>query len=197
MEMRVCLLYLHRSEDKADWEKSNWEIGKLNIQFENFPPDSYRDQNSKIMIKWITKKFDDLTPVELYAILQLRNEVFIVEQNCVYQDLDNKDQQAWHLMGWMEKQLVAYTRLIPPGISYTEASIGRVVTSPLERRTGLGRELMQQSLDEIRKLFGEGPVRIGAQLYLKKFYTSLGFIPTSEIYLEDGIEHIEMVKALI
>ena len=146
------------------------------------------------MIKWICKKFDELRPDELYASLQLRNEVFVVEQNCVYQDLDDKDQLAWHLMGWKGNKLVAYTRLIPPGVSYPEASIGRVVTSPSARRTGLGRDLMMRSLQEMKKLFNDGPVRLGAQLYLKDFYISLGFVQTSEVYLEDGIEHIEMVK---
>jgi ElaA protein len=126
--------------------------------------------------------------------MQLRNEVFVVEQQCVYQDLDNIDQSAWHLMGWKNNKLVAYTRLIQPGVSYQEASIGRVVTSPSERRTGLGKELMKQSLFEIKKNFGDGAVKIGAQLYLKDFYTSLGFIQKSEVYLEDGIEHIKMIK---
>ena len=146
------------------------------------------------MTSWQCKKFDDLSPRELYAIMRLRNEVFVVEQDCVYQDLDNKDQQSWHLMGWEGSELVAYTRLIPPGISYTEASIGRVVTSPSVRRTGLGKELMEVSLGEIKKLFGEGALKLGAQLYLKNFYTGFGFHPSSDVYLEDGIEHIEMIK---
>jgi ElaA protein len=151
--------------------------------------------NSNIMmVTWICKKFYELTPEELYVILQLRNEVFVVEQNCVYQDLDNKDQVALHLIGWDEKKLVAYSRLIPPGVSYPEPSIGRVVTSPSARRKGLGKELMQQSIFEVKKLFGDGPVKLGAQLYLKNFYSSFGFMQTSEIYLEDGIPHIEMVK---
>jgi len=146
------------------------------------------------MNRWDCKKFEELSLHELYAILQLRSEVFVVEQQCVYQDLDNKDQSAWHLMGWKSEKLVAYTRLIPPGISYEEPSIGRVVTSPSERKTGLGREAMSISLDMIRELFGESPVKLGAQLYLRNFYCSLGFVQTSEIYLEDGIEHIEMRK---
>jgi ElaA protein len=151
--------------------------------------------NSKIlMVTWTCKNFNELTPEELYAVLQLRNEVFVVEQNCVYQDLDNKDQVALHLMGWDEKKLVAYSRLLPPGASYPETSIGRVVTSPSARRKGLGKDLMQRSLYEVKRLFGDGPIKLGAQLYLKDFYTSLGFTQTSEIYLEDGIQHIEMVK---
>ncbi|HRE37757.1 MAG TPA: GNAT family N-acetyltransferase [Chitinophagaceae bacterium] len=145
-------------------------------------------------MEWILKKFEELTPHELYTIMQLRNEVFVVEQNCVYQDADNKDRYSFHLMGWKEDKLIAYTRLIPAGTAYAEPSIGRVVTSPSARGTGAGRELMEHSIDTIYKLFGKQPIRIGAQLYLKKFYSSIGFEPTGDIYLEDGIEHIEMVK---
>jgi len=140
------------------------------------------------------KKFEDLTPYQLYAILQLRNTVFVVEQNCVFQDADDKDQNAYHLMGFTDSKLVAYTRLIPPGEIYQEPSIGRVVTSPFIRKSGSGRELMNQSIDELYKLFGIRPIKIGAQLYLKSFYNSLGFQQVGEVYLEDGIEHIYMVK---
>lgn len=145
-------------------------------------------------INWIFKKFDELTPSELYAIIQLRNEVFVVEQNCVYQDADNKDLLSYHLMGWNEKKLSAYTRIIPPGIAFEEASIGRVVTSPSVRRTGIGVELMNHSITKTIELFGSLPIRIGAQLYLQKFYTSLGFQKASDTYLEDNIPHIEMVR---
>ena len=145
------------------------------------------------MITWICKPFDRLSADELYAILQLRSAVFVVEQNCVFQDADNKDQPSFHLMGWQDAALVAYTRLVPPGIAYDEASIGRVVTAITARGSGTGRMLMQRSIDECRKLFGEGVIRIGAQLYLKEFYTSLGFIPTGGIYPEDGIDHIQML----
>jgi ElaA protein len=145
-------------------------------------------------IEWSLKKFDDLTPQELYKVIQLRNEVFVVEQNCPYQDADNKDLSSYHFMGWNNEKLLAYTRILPPGLSYAEASIGRVVSSPSARGTGIGRELMIRSIEQTKKLFGEGPIKIGAQLYLKKFYTSLGFQQTSDIYLEDNIEHIEMVR---
>jgi ElaA protein len=143
---------------------------------------------------YVLKPFSELTPHELYAILQLRNEVFVVEQNCVYQDADNKDQQALHFMGWNENKLTAYTRIIPPGVVYPEPSIGRVVTSPAERGTGIGKLLMEETLKQIYNLYGNTPIRIGAQFYLQKFYTSLGFQQTSAVYLEDGIEHIEMIK---
>jgi len=124
----------------------------------------------------------------------LRNEVFVVEQNCVFQDADDNDQKALHLMGFDEKKLVAYTRLLPAGTVYKEASIGRVVTSSLVRRSGVGKKLMQQSIDKLYELFGRQPIKIGAQLYLKKFYQSFGFEQVSDVYLEDGIEHIYMLK---
>jgi ElaA protein len=145
------------------------------------------------MLKYIISAFDELTPRELYAILQLRNIVFAVEQNCVYPDMDDRDQLSFHLMGWKDNKLLAYTRLIPPGVAFAEPSIGRVVTSPLIRRTGEGRELMARSIAFIHERYKGQPIRIGAQVYLQHFYSSLGFVPTGESYLEDGIEHIEML----
>ena len=144
-------------------------------------------------ITWGCKQFDELSPLELYNIMQLRNEVFVVEQNCVYQDADNKDLPSYHLMGWFENKLVAYTRLLPPGLAYTEPSIGRVVTSPSARGGGIGRELMKKSIAQVHQLFGTTIIKIGAQLYLHNFYTSLGFKQTSTVYLEDNIEHVEMI----
>jgi len=146
------------------------------------------------MINWITKTFNDLTVHELYAILRLRSEVFVVEQNCVFQDMDNKDQTSWHLMGWEKDKLVAYTRLIPPGMSYEMASIGRVITLQTARGTGIGKQLMEKSIEEAERLFGKAPIKIGAQLYLREFYQSLGFIQSSDVYDEDGIDHIEMIR---
>ncbi len=148
---------------------------------------------AELQITWILKKFQELTKDELYALLRLRSEVFVVEQNCVFLDIDNKDQESHHLMGFLNEQLVAYTRLVPAGVVYNLPSIGRVVTSSSVRGAGTGRLLMQKSIEEIRKISGSLPVKIGAQLYLKDFYSSLGFEQTSGIYLEDGIEHIEMV----
>ena len=147
-----------------------------------------------MQLQWIEKKFEDLTPYQLYAILQLRNEVFVVEQNCVFQDADDKDQDSHHLMGFLNNKLVAYTRLVPPGVIYPEMSIGRVITAASVRRMGAGKELMKQSIDYCYRLFDKGPIRIGAQLYLKNFYQSFGFQQISEVYLEDGIEHIYMRK---
>jgi ElaA protein len=147
------------------------------------------------MINWSFKKFDNLTSHELYSVLQLRNEVFVVEQNCVFQDADNKDQDSHHLMGWDNEMLVAYSRIVPLGIAYDSfPSIGRVVTSQRMRKSGIGKILMHQSIEELQKLFGETSIKLGAQLYLKKFYESFGFIQSSEVYIEDGIPHIEMVR---
>ena len=147
-------------------------------------------------LNWIVKKFDALTPYELYNIMWLRNEVFVVEQNCVYQDADYKDQKGWHLMGVDEdNKLMAYVRLLPAGVSYEkQPSIGRVVTNPAARGTGAGRELMNVAIKHCEELFGKVDIKIGAQYYLLKFYNSLGFKQTSEIYLEDNIEHIEMIR---
>lgn len=135
-----------------------------------------------------------MNTLELYTILQLRNEVFIVEQNCPYQDLDNKDQKSFHLMGVMQGQLAAYARLLPQGVSYEYASIGRVITSPKQRRSGAGKALMHEAIKRCTQLFGDGAIKLGAQLYLKSFYESFGFQQTSDMYLEDGIPHIEMLR---
>jgi ElaA protein len=143
---------------------------------------------------WTLKSFDELTAKELYNILQLRNEVFIVEQNCPYQDLDNKDLYAFHLMGMKENKLLAYSRLLAPGISYSESSIGRVVSSPAARKTGMGKKLMKESIVQIKNLFQTDIIRIGAQLYLKNFYESFGFLQEGDIYLEDNIPHLIMLR---
>lgn len=146
-------------------------------------------------ISWVFKSFDELTPRELYAILRLRIEVFVVEQNCVFQDADDLDQECYHLSGWSDEgNLLAYTRLVPAGVRYANASIGRVVVSPAARHLGLGRLLMNESIRVLFNHWGEQPVQIGAQLYLKEFYESLGFAQSSDIYMEDGIPHIEMIR---
>ena len=136
----------------------------------------------------------ELTASELYIILKLRSEVFVVEQNCVYLDADGKDAGAYHLCGWLNNEvLVAYARLLAPGVSYNEASIGRVVTSPAHRKDGHGKILMQKAIDHTMDLFNISAIKIGAQQYLIKFYNSVGFSVTSEPYLEDGIPHVEML----
>jgi ElaA protein len=149
------------------------------------------------MTTWLLKHFDELTARELYAIMQLRIEVFVVEQQCIFQDADNKDQGGYHLMAWNDELLVAYSRIIPSGIAYKDyPSIGRVTTSPMSRKNGLGRELMLRSIAQLEQLFGKRAIKLGAQLYLKDFYGSLGFVQSSEIYLEDNIQHIEMIKTV-
>lgn len=147
-------------------------------------------------ITWYHKHFKELNTKELYQILQLRNEVFIVEQNCPFQDLDDKDFNCYHLMGFDTdaQKVLAYTRIVPANISFVEASIGRVVTSPKARNGGIGRELMQKSIELLEELYGGVSIKIGAQLYLKNFYESFGFQQIEDIYLEDGIEHILMIR---
>lgn len=137
--------------------------------------------------------FDSLTPHQLYTIIQLRNAVFVVEQNCVFQDADGKDPYCHHLMIWYEQELAAYARLVPPGIAYEYMSIGRVIASTKMRRKGAGKLLMREAIQQSRSLFGAGPIQIGAQLYLKAFYGGFGFREMGEIYLEDNIEHIHMI----
>ena len=138
------------------------------------------------------KHFTELTTTELYAILRLRNEVFVVEQNCPYIDTDNKDLHSWHLMGRQDDQLVAYSRILPSGISYKNPSIGRVATALQYRKKGLGKILMKKAIEKCKQQFSCNEITIGAQLYLKIFYESFGFVQSGNIYLEDGIEQIEM-----
>ena len=144
-------------------------------------------------LHWTYKHFNSLTTQELYTILSLRSEVFVVEQNCVYLDTDNKDVDAWHLCGWQDDVLVAYVRILAPGVSYEEASIGRVLTNPGFRKNGFGVALMQVAIEKTLQQYGVQKIKIGAQLYLLNFYSNLGFIQTSEVYMEDGIPHIEML----
>lgn len=145
-------------------------------------------------MEYTTKKFDDLNVHELYAILQLRAKVFVVEQNCPYQDLDDTDKKSWHLYGEKNGKIVAYARLIPQNINYPEASIGRVVVDPSVRGKNVGRELMTNGITKCEELFKSNKITISAQSYLKKFYNELGFKETGEEYLEDNIPHMKMKK---
>jgi len=140
-----------------------------------------------------TKKFQELKTDELYAILQLRSEAFVVEQDCVYQDLDFKDQKAYHVLGFKDNKLVAYTRLFKAGDYFKESSIGRVVVAKNQRQFKYGYDIMKASIDAINSIFNEKSIRISAQCYLKKFYTNLGFNEEGKEYLEDGIPHVNMV----
>jgi len=146
-------------------------------------------------LEWTIKSFESLSVHELYDILRLRSEIFVVEQNCVYLDLDGKDQKALHLFGTFEGQIVAHARLFKPGISFVHASIGRVTVDAKHRDKKWGHELMHQAIAGVFEHFGEIEITIGAQLYLKKFYESHGFVQTSEMYLEDDIPHIQMEKS--
>lgn len=143
---------------------------------------------------WQIKRFDALSVQELYEILQLRSEVFVVEQNCVYQDLDFKDQKALHMFGNYDGKIIAYARLFKSGDYFDNASIGRVIINAKYRDKKWGNNLMETAISAITDYFEETKITISAQFYLKKFYESHGFVATSEIYLEDDIEHIEMKK---
>lgn len=146
------------------------------------------------MLHWQLKSFSQLTVHELYAVLRLRGEVFVVEQTCPYLDTDGKDLYCHHLMGSINGELAAYARIVPAGISYPEVSIGRVVTSPNHRKTGAGKQLMREAIAATEKLYGKVPVRIGAQAYLKNFYQAFGFNDMNEPYMEDGIPHLIMLR---
>ena len=141
------------------------------------------------------KPFKELSADELCQLLQLRSEVFVVEQNCVYQDIDGKDPKAIHVIGEFEGEIVAYSRIFKAGDYFAQASIGRVVVKENFRDRKWGHDLIKEAIVAIEKNFGTSEITISAQLYLKKFYESHGFIQTSEEYLEDGIPHIEMKKA--
>lgn len=140
------------------------------------------------------KSFQELSTIELYQILQLRSEVFVVEQDCVYQDLDFKDQKSLHVFGKINNKIIAYTRIFSPGDYFDNASIGRVVVQKSERSSGYGYDLMEASIEAIDYFFKVAKITISAQVYLTKFYNSLGFKKVGEEYLEDGIPHIRMDK---
>jgi len=146
------------------------------------------------MLKISTKTFQDLTTQELYDALQLRSEVFVVEQDCVYQDIDGKDQKALHVLGYKDNELVAYTRIFKPGDYFENASIGRVVVKKEARQFKYGYVIMEASIEAIAAHYNETAIKISAQTYLTKFYNNLGFKKVGEGYLEDGIPHISMVK---
>ena len=142
-----------------------------------------------------TKTFDQLNTKELYDLLQLRSEVFVVEQDCVYQDIDGKDQKAFHVLGYKEDKLVAYTRIFKSGDYFEEASIGRVVVKENQRKYRYGYDITNASIEAIKNHFKTSEIRISAQTYLKRFYNNLGFKEVGEEYLEDGIPHINMIKS--
>ena len=146
------------------------------------------------MIQFKIKPFHELSTDELYSVLQLRSEVFVVEQNCVYQDIDGKDQKAIHVLGYSDDVLVACSRLFKPKDYFEYSSIGRVIVKESHRDKKWGHELMRVSIAAVQSLFQETNITISAQLYLKNFYESHGFVAVGESYLEDDIPHIEMRK---
>lgn len=137
--------------------------------------------------------FNQLNTAQLYRLLQLRSEVFIVEQNCAYQDLDDKDFCSHHLLMYEATKLIAYARLIPQNISYAEISIGRIVNASSHRNKGIGKMLMNKAIDECYRLFGKQRIKISAQVYAVGFYTQFGFETSGEPYLEDDIPHVKMI----
>lgn len=145
-------------------------------------------------LQWKINRFEALSLNDLYNVLQLRSEVFVVEQNCVYQDIDGKDQKALHLIGEYDGKVVAYARLFKAGDYFEEASVGRVVIGTAYRDKKWGHDLMREAISGIEIHFATTKITISAQLYLQKFYESHGFVTTSEVYLEDDIPHIQMKK---
>lgn len=143
---------------------------------------------------WQRMDFEYLSSFQLYQFMQLREKVFVVEQNCAYLDADGKDLVASHLMGWKNNHLIAYARLLPPGVSYQEASIGRFVTDESVRKAGVGKALMKMCIEALQHDFPGVGIRISAQEYLRDFYESFGFQQQGVGYLEDGIPHIEMLR---
>ncbi len=145
------------------------------------------------MLDIISKTFSQLTIEQLYDILQLRSEVFVVEQDCVYQDIDGKDQKALHVLGYKNEKLIAYTRVFKSGDYFDHASIGRVVVLENERHHQYGYDIMKASINAIESYFNETTIEISAQVYLNTFYRNLGFNKVGEEYLEDGIPHVKMI----
>ncbi|MFM1875424.1 MAG: hypothetical protein RL266_1161 [Bacteroidota bacterium] len=145
-------------------------------------------------LRWDWKRFDELTAEEVYTILCVRQQVFVLEQECLYLDADGKDRKAFHLMGFDGEELVAYARILDPGVSYSEVAMGRILTTEKIRGRGAGIELMEVGLKKIAEHYGNVPVRISAQTYLLDFYGKFGFRSTGKEYLEDEIPHTEMLR---
>ena len=143
-------------------------------------------------IEWVKKKWSEVSLEELYSVLRLRSEVFVVEQDCVYQDIDNKDQIAIHLLGYINKELIAYSRLFNEGDYFKETSFGRAIIKKEKRGQGYGDELVKESLKTIKNYYGNKKVKISAQAHLKSFYSKHAFIAKGKEYLEDGIPHVSM-----
>ncbi len=156
--------------------------------------------NSEPSIEWKWCSFDELSTAELYAVLKLRQEIFIVEQKCIYHDCDGLDKKAWHLLGMInnhiQSELVAYLRLIFPGIKADHPAIGRLLTHEKVRTKGVGKQLLKQGIIHSGRTYPDYPIGVSAQVYLQSFYNGFGFIPVSEPYDEDGIAHIDLLRSI-
>lgn len=148
------------------------------------------------MLKWVFKKFKELAPGELYDTLALRQQVFGMEQNCLFLDEDGMDKKAHHLLGYRGEELAAYARITFPGVMFEEVSIGRIVSAQKERNKGYGKEATVLALQKVREIYGDVPVKIAAQSYLIPFYQSFGFEPVDEEYMWDGIPHRDMLRTV-
>ncbi len=149
------------------------------------------------MLNWHCKTFQELTTIELYAIIKARQDVFVIEQNCIYPDLDNLDQHCLHLFAkFSDKQdcvIGAYLRILPPDLQYSQVAFGRVLTTSKARGLGAGKELVSKAIEQINRVYPSQPIKISAQLYLQDFYQGFGFETISDVYDEDGIDHISML----
>lgn len=146
-------------------------------------------------ITWQCAHFSELSTTQLYGILRMRSEVFVVEQNCVFQEIDGADIDCLHLTGWTsDQQVAAYLRIVPPGLMFAEVSLGRVITSNTVRGSGIGKQLLARGMAVIEANYPAQPVRIHAQAYLEKFYGTFGFITASDVFMEDDIPHYVMIK---
>ena len=146
-------------------------------------------------MSWELKEFDELTNKELHDIFRLRVDIFVVEQNCPYPEIDGKDPKSLHLMHKKEGEMIAYARILPPGVSFDEASIGRIVVAEAHRGTGLGYELLDQAVKASLAKYNQ-PIKIGAQAHLEKYYHAANFVKVTDVYLEDDIPHIDMLRPL-
>lgn len=144
--------------------------------------------------QWQVLSFDELSTTQLYKIMQLRQRVFVVEQDCIFLDLDGLDQEAFHILCWRGNELIAYQRSLPPGCGFPDSALGRITVAPEARGLSLGRELVQRGLDYNFSSWPDHDIQIGAQVYLESFYSSLGFVSCNDEYIEDGIPHIHMIK---
>jgi ElaA protein len=188
-------MLFYPNEDGFNRSEYGREVSKTSAPIQSDPRVASRGSDD---IFWQWSRFSELGPDDLYAVVRLREAVFVLEQNCPYQDADGRDPNAWHLLGWLERPmgraLAAYARVFAPGVRYDEGSIGRVVTAPEMRRTGLGKALMAEALRRMESLAPGQPIKIAAQRRLEDFYLGFGFKTISAPYEEDGIIHVDMLR---